>query len=106
MADQERCSHQLAYPENVEWPADVALDHFLHCLTEEQRLERWKAIRKTVRMGQNCVMQDHAGGIESQRRCILKLLTGVRELLERVEQPPALAIGAVRDRLREVLGLD
>lgn len=76
------CSHLANHPENTEWPADVALDHFLHCLTPDQQLAMWRGIQQMAGAGTRCTLGDHQRVIASQARYTAKLLTGVREVLD------------------------
>lgn len=76
------CSHQQDQPEGTEWPADVALDHFLHCLTPDRQLEVWRDICQSADAGTRCVLENHRGVIQSQARYTAKLLTGIREIID------------------------
>ena len=93
----EQCAHLQRNPEGVEWSDNDALGHFLICLTEPQKVEYWVHLRRFADTGRMCGMQDHPGVIESQRQYTVKLLAGVRAILEYTGN------ARVRNALRELI---
>lgn len=79
----EQCEHKQRNPEGVEWSNADTLDHFLHCLPEHKQRESWEIMQAWAAAGRMCSMQDHACIIERQRAYTLRLLTGIREVIER-----------------------
>lgn len=55
------CRHFREHGEGVEWPPDVALDHFLDCLGAD--LEVWARILHQSRQAAKCFLLDHEGQI-------------------------------------------
>ena len=93
------CSHVQEYGEGVEWPNEISLEHFDDCLTGEQRIKYWEHSRAMANRALDCEMHDHSGLIESQRLYTLKLLTGIRALIEERSRDA----GHIRLKLRELI---
>jgi hypothetical protein len=83
------CSHLSQYPAGVEWPADVSLDHFLHCFGLDEQLEWWRRFRDAADRGTRCTIRDHAGHIAMLTHAINDKLQAVRVQDEYIGQQVA-----------------
>lgn len=96
------CKHK-DIPEAVEWPELDALEHFTDCLLPRERAQYWHLLMGRQAEARRCWEGNHKGVIQSQARYTAKLLTGIRGLVEHLEndsEPQALA---VRDTLKALI---
>lgn len=82
-----KCVHLQRNPENAQWPDGEALDHFLHCLSEDRQATTWHYLRTAAATGDQCLAGDHQGMIADQIAYTRKLLAGLRKALEQAAGP-------------------
>lgn len=100
------CERHKDIPDNVEMADEQWFDHFLHCIPAEERLRVITGIRQTARIGHACWMGNHQGTIQSQAAYTAKLLAGIRELLEYINDPndlPSDMLREARSRLQALI---
>lgn len=98
------CKHRNKYPENVALPPAEALEHFTECMSPEARLEYWETIGHHADVGMRCVFEaDHKGIIERQRSYKLKLLTGIRKVIDEYERVGVINGSTITAELQELI---
>ena len=99
MAETPQCEHKANNPEGTEWSDADSLDHFLHCISPAEQAYRWRSMRGQLGVARACFEHDHPGQIEMQRVYTVRLLTGIRELLDEKSRDGA----HIRERLARLI---
>jgi hypothetical protein len=96
------CKHK-DIPEAVEWPELDALEHFTDCLLPRERAQYWHLLMERQAEARQCWEADHKRRLEANGSYTLKLLTGIREAIERLDGAEYGEVLDVRAKLQDLI---